>query len=109
MRIRRRSAAIFALAAVGVVAVAAVAIAAPTSTFTFKMTPTNAPKTPYTNGTLATDLITHYTNPGNNNPGGAVERTQIYLDKNWKINTGAAAQCSSSQLSGKTMKAAMAA
>jgi hypothetical protein len=109
MRIRRRSAAIFALAAVGVIAVAAVAIAAPTSTFTFKMSPANAPKTTYTNGTLATDLITHYTNPGNNNPGGAVERTQIYLDKNWKINTGAAAKCSSSQLAGKTMKAAMAA
>ena len=58
---------------------------------------------------MATDLVTHYTNPGNNNPGGAVERTQIYLDKNWKINPGAAAKCSSSQLSGKTMKAAMAA
>jgi hypothetical protein len=109
MRIRRRSAAILALAAVGVVAVAAVAIAAPTSTFTFKMSPANAPKTTYTNGTLATDLITHYTNPGNNNPGGAVERTQIYLDKNWKINTSAAAKCSSSQLAGKTMKQAMAA
>ena len=39
------------------------------------------------------DLKTHYTNPGNNNPGGAVERTQIYLDKNWKINPGAAAKC----------------
>jgi len=109
MRIRRRSAAIFALAAVGVIAVAAVAIAAPTSTFTFKMSPANAPKTTYTNGSLFTDLKTTYTNPGNNNPGGAVERTQIYLDKNWKINTGAAAKCSSSQLAGKTMKAAMAA
>ena len=109
MRIRRRSAAIFALAAVGVVAVAAVAIAAPTSTFSFKMSPSNVPKTTFKNGSLFTDLKTHYTNPGNNNPGGAVERTQIYLDKNWKINTGAAAKCSSSQLSGKTMKAAMAA
>ena len=93
MRIRRRSAAIFALAAVGVVAVAAVAIAAPTSTFTFKMSPSNVPKTTYKNGSVGTDLETHYTNPGNNNPGGAVERTQIFLDKNWKINTGAAAKC----------------
>ena len=109
MRIRRRSAAIFALAAVGVIAVAAVAIAAPTSTFTFKMSPANAPKTTYTNGSLFTDLKTTYTNPGNNNPGGAIQRTQIYLDKNWKINTGAAAKCSSSQLAGKTMKQAMAA
>ena len=86
MGIRRRSAAIFALAAVGVVAVAAVAVAAPTSTFTFTMSPSNVPKTTYQNVGLATDLVTHYTNPGNNNPGGAVERTQIYLDKNWKIN-----------------------
>ena len=109
MGIRRRSAAIFALAAVGVVAVAAVAVAAPTSTFTFTMSPSNVPKTTYQNVGLATNLVTHYTNPGNNNPGGAVERTQIYLDKNWKINPGAAAKCSSSQLSGKTMKAAMAA
>ena len=109
MRIRRRSAVIFALAAVGVVAVAAVAIAAPTSTFSFKMSPTNPPKTTYQNGSLFTDIETHYTNPGNNNPGGATERTQIYLDKNWKINPSAAAKCSSSQLAGKTMKQAMAA
>ena len=58
---------------------------------------------------LATDLDTHYTNPGNNNPGGAVERTQIFLDKNWKINTSAAAKCADNQLAGKTMKDAMAA
>src|SRR6185437_11241914 len=73
MGIRRRSVAIFAVAAVGVVAIAAVAFAAPTSTFTFSMSPTNPPKTTYKNGTLATDLITSYTNPGNNNPGGAVQ------------------------------------
>ena len=107
MGIRRRSAAIFALAAVGVVAVAAVAIAAPTSTFTSKMTPSNPPKTTYKNGSLATDLKTTYTNPGNSNPGGAIQRTQIYLDKNWKINTGAASKCADNQLAGKTMKDAM--
>jgi|SRR6478752_3743311 hypothetical protein len=107
MGIKRRSAAIFALAAVGVVAVAAVAIAAPTSTFTSKMTPSNPPKTTYKNGSLATDLKTTYTNPGNNNPGGAIQRTQIYLDKNWKINTGAASKCADNQLAGKTMKDAM--
>jgi hypothetical protein len=109
MGIRRRSVAIFAVAAVGVVAIAAVAFAAPTSTFTFSMSPTNPPKTTYKNGTLATDLITSYTNPGNNNPGGAVQRLQIYLDKNWKINTGAAAKCSDSQLQNKTMAQAMSA
>jgi hypothetical protein len=109
MGIRRRSVAIFAVAAVGVVAIAAVAFAAPTSTFTFSMSPTNPPKTTYKNGTLATDLITSYTNPGNNNPGGAVQRLQIYLDKNWKINTGAAAKCSDSQLQNNSMAQAMSA
>jgi hypothetical protein len=109
MRIRRRSAVIFALAAAGALAIAAVAFAAPTSLFSFKMSPSNVPKTTYQNGSLFTDIETHYTNPGNNNPGGATERTQIYLDKNWKINPAAAAKCSSSQLAGKTMKDAMAA
>ena len=52
MGIRRRSAAIFALAAVGVVAVAAVAFAAPSSTFTFKFTPSTVPKTTYKDGSL---------------------------------------------------------
>jgi len=109
MRIRRRSAVIFALAAAGAIAVAGVAFAAPTSTFSFKFSPATAPKTTFKAGSLFTNLTTHYTNPGNNNPGGAVERTQIFLDKNFKINTGAAAKCSPSQLSGKTMKQAMAA
>jgi hypothetical protein len=109
MRIRRRSAVIFALAAAGALAIAAVAFAAPTSLFSFKMSPSNVPKTTYQNGSLFTDIETHYTNPGNNNPGGATERTQIYLDKNWKINPAAAAKCSSSQLAGKTMAQAMAA
>ena len=109
MGIRRRTAVIFALAAAGVVAVAAVAIAAPTSTFTFKMTPTNPPKTAYKNGSLFTNISTKYTNPGNNKPGGAVDRTQIYLDKNWKVNPNAASKCAASQLQNKTMKAAMAA
>jgi hypothetical protein len=109
MRIRRRSAVIFALAAAGAIAVASVAFAAPTSTFTFKAAPSTAPKTTFKAGSLFTNLTTHYTNPGNNNPGGAVERTQIFLDKNFKINPGAAGKCSSQQLKGKTMKQAMAA
>ena len=90
-------------------AVAGIAIAATTSTFTFKATPSTAPKNTYKAGSLFTDLETHYTNPGNNNPGGAVDRTQIYLDKNFKVDPTAATKCSPSQLSGKTMKQAMAA
>ncbi len=109
MRIRRRYAVLIALGAVVAVTAAGVAIAAPTSTFTFKASPSTAPKNTFKAGSLFTNLTTHYTNPGNNNPGGAVERTQIFLDKNFKVNPSAAAKCSASQLSGKTMKQAMAA
>jgi hypothetical protein len=109
MRNKRRFAVIFALAAAGALAVAGIAIAATTSTFAFKFSPSTVPKTTYKAGSLFTDLETHYTNPGNAVPGGAVERTQIYLDKNFKINPNAAAKCAASKLANQTMKGAMAA
>src|SRR5215208_1537767 len=108
MRIRRRYAVVLALTAVAGLAVVGIAIAATTSTFTFKASPSTAPKKTFQAGSLYTDLETQYTNPGNSIPGGAVERTQIYLDKNFKVNPGAAAKCSTNQLSGQTMKGAMA-
>lgn len=108
MRIRRRYAVPLVVVAVAGLTVAGIALAATTSTFTFKASPSTAPKTTYQAGSLYTDLETHYTNPGNNIPGGAVERTQIYLDKNFKVTPSAAAKCSPNQLSGKTMKQAMA-
>src|SRR5215208_1488975 len=107
MRITRRYAVILALAAAA--AVAGIAIAATTSTFTFKASPSKVPKHRYKAGSLKTNLETSYTNPGNSNPGGAVERTQIFLDKNWKINPKEAKKCSASQLSNQTMAGAMAA
>ena len=109
MRIRRRYAVILALAAAGAVAVAGIAIAAPTSTYDFKFTPNKVPKKKYKGGAFSSVLDTSYTNPGNSNPGGAVERTQIFLDKNWKINPKEAKKCSASQLSNQTMAGAMAA
>jgi hypothetical protein len=109
MRIRRRYAVIFALAAAGVLAVAGVAFAAATSTFSFELSPNKVPKKTYKPAKLFTDLETSYSNPGNSNPGGAVERTQIYLDKNWKINPKAAKKCAASQLANQTMAGAMAA
>ena len=84
MRIKRRSAAVFALVTAGALIVAAVAMAT-TSTFTFNFSPSKVPKKTYKAGALSTNLVTSYTRPGNSVPGGAVERTQLYLDKNWKI------------------------
>lgn len=109
MRIRRRYAVLLALVAAAGLAVAGIAIAATTSTFTFKASPSTVPKNTYKAGSLYTDLETDYTTPGNQVPGGAVDRTQIYLDKNFKVTPSAAAKCAPSQLANKTMKAAMAA
>jgi hypothetical protein len=108
MRIRRRSAVVLALVAAGALAVAGIALAATTSTFTFSFSPSKVPKKSYKPGALKTDLNTTYTNPGNSKPGGAIERTQIYLDKNWKINPKAATKCSANKLANQTMKGAMA-
>jgi hypothetical protein len=109
MRIRRRYVVLLALMAVAGLAVAGIALAATTSTFSFKASPSTAPKTTYKAGSLYTDLETHYTTPGNAIPGGAVDRTQIYLDKNFKVTPSAAAKCSASKLANQTMKGAMAA
>jgi hypothetical protein len=109
MRIRKRYAILVAVAAVAGVAIVGVALAATTSTFNFKASPGTAPKNTYQSGSLYTDLETHYTNPGNNKPGGAVDRTQIFLDKNFKVTPSAAGKCSANQLANKNMKQAMAA
>ena len=108
MRIRRRYAVLIAVAAVAGVAIVGVALAATTSHFTFHASPSTAPKNSYKAGSLFTDLETHYTTPGNAIPGGAVDRTQIYLDKYFKVTPGAAKTCAPSQLSNQTMKGAMA-
>jgi hypothetical protein len=98
-----------ALAVAGALVATGIAVAAPTSTFTFNFAPNTAPKKTYRAGALKSNLLTSYTNPGNANPGGAIARTQLFLDKNWKINPNATrAKCSPSQLSNQTMKGAMA-
>jgi hypothetical protein len=104
MRIRRRYAVLFALAATGALVVSGIAMAASSSTFSFKFSPASVPKTTYKAGSLFTDLRTSYSTPAD-----AVQRTQIYLDKDYKINPSAAGKCSPSQLSAKTMAQAMAA
>jgi hypothetical protein len=104
MRIRRRYAVLLALAAAGALTVSGIAMAASSSTFSFKFSPSSVPKTTYKAGSLFTDLRTSYTAPAD-----PVNRTQIYLDKNFKINPNAAGKCAASQLSNKTMAQAMAA
>jgi hypothetical protein len=107
MRTRRRYVVLIAVAAVAGVVTVGVALAATSSTFSFKASPSKAPKNKYKAGSLYTDLETHYTNPGNAQPGGAVDRTQLYLDKNWKTNPKAAKKCAPQQLANQTMAGAM--
>src|SRR4051794_11843123 len=109
MRNMRRYAALVVVAAIAGLVVAGIALATTTSTFSFKASPSTAPKRTYQAGSLYTDLETHYTNPGNAIPGGAVNRTQIYLDKNFKVDPTAAAKCPANKLANQTMKGAMAA
>jgi len=109
MENRRRRGAFVAVVIVGVLATAGIAFAAASSTFTFNFAPNTVPKKTFEKGGLRSDLLTSYTNPGNSNPGGAVDRTQLFLDKYWKINPNAAAKCSAGQLANQTMKGAMAA
>ena len=107
---RWRGRVIVAIALVGVLAVAGVAFSATnaSSTFTFKLSPSTLPKTTYKSASLLSNLVTKYKEPGNDHVNGAVERDQIYLDQNWKINPNAVPKCSPAQLAGKTMKQAIA-
>jgi len=116
MRIkRRRSAVILALVAAGAMVVTGVALAATASNgddsdFTFKFSPNKVPKKKPQKGALATDLFNKYLNPGNANPGGAVNRTQIFLDDDFKINPKVTPKCNPAAISGNIpMSAAMAA
>ena len=85
MRIRRRSALIFALVAGGALVVAGVAMAT-TSSFTFSFSPSKVPKKTYKAGALTSNLVTSYTKPGNNIPGGAVERTSSISTRTGRSN-----------------------
>ncbi len=105
MRIRRKYSLILALAAAAAVIGSGLALAATSSHFTFKAIPNKVPKKKFKAGALKTDLITDYDNPS---AATAVDRTRIYLDKNFKVNPKAAKKCDPSQLSGTTMAGAMA-
>jgi hypothetical protein len=107
MNNRKRLATIIGLATVGVIVASGVALAATTSVFTFNVKPSKVPKKKYKPVALKSNLLTNYTNPGNAQPGGAVQRTQLYLDKNWKIRPKAAKKCSPQQLANQTMAGAM--
>jgi hypothetical protein len=98
MRIRRRYAAIFAVAAIGALAAAgaALAITNNSSSANFTFSPSKVPKTSFKSGELLVHTHTDFAKPGDKANGGFVKRVQLFLDSDFKFNTGAAPICNKS-------------
>jgi hypothetical protein len=99
MRIRRRHAAILAVAAIGALAAAgaALAITDNVSTVTFKVTPnTGLSKTTYKNAQLNVHTHTTFAHPGDKAHGGFVHRVQLFFDSDLKFNAGSVPVCNKS-------------
>jgi len=107
-RLKRRFAAIFALAGAGAVAVAGIAMGSGNSTIALDWTPADISTSTFTSGKIFVHPHTTYTNPGNQNPGGATERAQLYFDDSFKVNTSAVPKCDPNQISGATVTLAQA-
>ena len=110
MRIRRRRAAIFAVAAIGALAAAgaAFAITNNTSTLAFKFSPsTGLSKTTYKSGSLFVHTHTNFAKPGVKASGGFVKDVKLFFDSDFKFNPGAAPVCNKN-LANTTEKQAMA-
>ena len=110
MRIRRRHAAIFAIAAIGALAAAGAAFAitnnGSTATLTVKPN-TGLSKTTFKNAALGVHTHTVFAQPGNKAAGGFVKTVKLYFDSDLKFNTSAAPVCNKN-LANTTEKQAMA-
>jgi hypothetical protein len=100
MRIRRRYAAIFAVAAVGALAAAgaALAITNNASRVNFKFTPNSPPfsKTTFKSGSLFVHTHTDFASPGVKAQGGFVKDVKLFFDNDMKFNPGSVPVCSQS-------------
>ncbi len=106
MRSRRRLIVVLSLAAVGALAVAGIAMAAVNSTATFKFSPNTVPKTSFRTGKINIHTHTTYSDVSSQ----YTDRTQLYLDSDFKVNPNALGKCNKSSISGtKSMAQAMAA
>jgi hypothetical protein len=100
MRIRRRYAAIFAIAAVGALAAAGAALALTNnvSRVNFKFTPNSPPfsKTTFKSGSLFVHTHTDFLHPGIKAQGGFVKDVKLYFDSDMKFNPGSVPVCNKS-------------
>jgi hypothetical protein len=109
-RIRRRHAAILAVAVIGALAAAgtAFAITNNTSTLSFKFSPnTGLSKTTYKSGSLFVHTHTNFAKPGNKAAGGFVKDVKLYFDTDFRFNPGSVPVCNKN-LANTTEKQAMA-
>src|SRR3954454_9150083 len=109
MRIRRRYAAMGAVAAIGAAAVAGLALGAPDgnhSTLVGNVIPSTLPKTTFKPAKLFTHVSTTYAHPGDKPRGGFVRKTQIWYDDDGKIDATAVPVCNQN-LANTTMAQAM--
>lgn len=98
MLIRRRHAAIWAIVAIGALAAAgaAFAITNNSSSANFTFSPSKVPKKTFKNGQLLVHTHTDFAKPGDKAHGGFVKRVQVFLDNDFKFNTGTAPICTKS-------------
>jgi hypothetical protein len=114
MRIKRRTAVVLAIAAAGALATTGFALANTASDgnisgvkFSFK--PSKLPKKKFHKGALTLGTSTSFAHPPDQ-PGGDVDRVQVFIDDDIKLNGDAAPKCNPSGFSSNTtMAAAMAA
>jgi hypothetical protein len=101
---RRRSAAILALAAAGALAIAGIAFAGGTSTVSLKFTPSKVSKTTRKAGSINVHTHTTYTGATQ------TDKAKLSFDNEFKVDTSVTPKCNKANLSGnKNMKQAMAA
>jgi len=118
MRIRRRTAVVLAIAAAGALTITGFALAASSShtasngnvsgvKFDFK--PHKLPKTKFHKGALTLGTSTQFAHPPSD-PGGDVDRVQLWIDDDIKLNLNSVPKCNPASFSsGTTMAGAMAA
>ena len=102
-KLKRRSAAIVAVAMAGALAVAGIAVGAGNSTVTVEFKPKDLPKSTFKKGELHVITTSTYTS------GTQTDKARLNFDDDFKVNTSAVGKCTSAQLQDTTQAQALAA
>ena len=97
--LRPRVGSVLALATIAVLAAPGSALGATNSTVSFSFFCSGqrflntCPQNTATKGRLAVHTHANYTNPGNNNPGGATKRIQLFFDNDFSFDPSVTPRC----------------